>query len=270
MPQAKDTKVQDKPEEGKPQSEVHAEPKPAEEDSLPKDTKPRTKEQFDKLTDSNKVLKEKLDVFEKNEKKESVLDSLKPKAPPVIPTPTGVPPTIVATPQPVDKPTLVDPEGYVNATVLQTQLSEANQKATAADERARQATARFEKFEETTQIRNAYEKYPQLDPNDDKFDKKFFERTRKELIVQMVNGEKDVLKAATTVSEDYQSPAPKEEVREDSKEDAKEAKTNINAGMNRSASRSPDLSKESDGDLVKRTQKGDRDAFAERMKRAGY
>lgn len=270
MPQAKDTKVQDNKEEGKPQSELHTEPKPAEEDSLPEDTKPRTKEQFDKLTDSNKVLKEKLDVFEKNEKKESVLDSLKPKTLPVVPTPTGVPPTIVATPQPVAEPTLVDQEGYVNANVLQAQLSDAQQKATAADDRARQATARFEKFEETTQIRNAYDKYPQLDPNSEKFDKKFFERTRKELIVQMVNGEKDVLKAATTVSEDYTSPAPKEEVREDKKEDAKEAKTNINAGMNRSASRSANLTELSEEDLVTRTQKGDRDAFAERMKRAGY
>lgn len=254
-----DTNVQDKVLEGQPESDLHTEAKPTEE--VTSEDKSRTQEQFEKLTARNRELSEKLKAYEAQQVKESVLDSLKPKAPPVLNQQI----------QPSQEAGLVDEEGYLNPNVLQRELAEAKKKAQLAEDQARRAAERFERYEETSQIKIAHERFPQLDPNSDKFDRKFYEQTRKELVYQMINGEKDVLKAAAAVSEYYQ---PKNEEDAKSKveqEQVAEAKANINAGMRRSASPQVGTYTEmDDNSLVKRVQKGDRLALAERLKRAGY
>ena len=254
-----DTKVQDKKQEGKPESELHAEPKPAEKPQA-EEMKDRTREQFDKLKESNKSLQEKLRKYEEAEKKQSVLDSLRQPMETVNPTSSNVE---------AAAPTLVDQEGYVNATLLQQRLTDAETRAREAERKAQEASQRFERYEETKQIQDAHAKYPQLDPHSDKFDQTFYDLTLKELIVQKVNGEKDVVKAADTISKFYRGVEPIEAAQEDKKAEADEAKQNINAGMSRSASAAPyaDLS---DDDLRKKVQRGDRKALQERMSRAGY
>lgn len=256
MPQAEETNVQDKSLEGKPESDLHTEAKPTEE-SLPEGVKDRTAEQFEKLKETNRTLKERLEAYEKQTKAESVLDSLKPKKDAQA-TPTNQP----------AKRGLVDESGYVDTNALESSISNAEKKAIEAEKKAMEAQERLAKFEETQQIKTAHEMYPELDPNSSNFDQKFFNLVRNELIGQMMSGEKDVLKAASTVKSYYQ-PVRVEEKEAQKAEEAKEQKANINAGQNRSG-RVSNFALAEESELIQATRKGKKGALAERLKRAGY
>lgn len=254
-----DANVQDKPLEGQPNSELHTETKPAEEGGLPPDTKERTKEQFEKLTKANQELSDKLKAFEEKTATQSVFDSLRPTAAPS-PINFNATPGII----PANVPELVDESGYVNADVLKNSIESARQRAEKAERDASELKRRFVNFEETQQIKMAHEKHPELDPHSNKFDETFYKLVRNELIGQMMNGEKDVLKAADSVRKFYQ---PKVVV-ETPKPDEADQKQQINAGKQHSGQ--VDTYKEiEDSQLAAATRRGDKKALAERLRRAG-
>jgi hypothetical protein len=258
-----DTKVQDNNVEGKPESELHAEQKPAEEAKAP-EKKDRTTEQFEKLTKANQELKAELEKA-KQAREESVLDSLKPKA--MNPDFAGIP-GLPGNLTPSEKKKLIDESGYLNADVLEQTIAEANKRAEQAEKDAKMARDNFVKYEETQQTKAAHEKYPELDPHSDSFDKDYYDLVKNEVFVQMARGEKDLLKAAAKIKKLYQS-----KVVEDKKavvqEDQTDQKQQINAGK-ASSNRSGAYETTDDSDLIRATRKGKKGALAERLKRAGY
>lgn len=267
MPQADDTKVQDNKVEGQPQSDMHADSKPTEDES-----KTRTAEQFEKLTAKNKELSEKLAAYEQ-QNSQSVIDSLKPKAePPINQSPASgqkfnLPSFNPGKENNQPDADLVDQEGFVNADVLKKSLSDAQQKALQAEKEARIAREQFVKYEENQQIRAAHEKFPQLDPHNKQFDKTFYDLTRNELIGQMIEGKKDVIAAAEKVAKLYH-PANKEDEQKKQAEEKAEQKMQINAGNKTSTS--PSFKDVTDDDLIRATRSGKKGALAERLRRSNY
>lgn len=256
-----DTNVQDKELEGNQEPELHTETKPDGEAELPEDANDRTKEQFEKLKRTNQEMSEKLKAFESQSNSESVLDSLKPKAEPQVPNFDFSKPSEAPSAQ---EEKLIDELGYVNADVLQRNISEARERAIRAEKEAEAIRNKFVNYEETQQTKLAHEKYPELNPhNSDKFDENFYKLVRNELIGQMMNGEKDVLKAAESVKK-YYSPKKTEKV---VVQDQSEQKQQVNAGQKKTASA---YSEKDDSDLIIATRLNKKGALAERLKRAGY
>lgn len=259
---SEDTKVQDNNVEGKPESDLHAEQKPVEEAQLPEGTKERTAEQFEKLKESNKKLQEELESARNPKSTESILDSLKPKAP-AFDFP-GIPENLTK----AEKKKLIDESGYLNSDVLEQTLSNAERRANEAEKAARETREQLVKFEETQQTRMLHEKYPELDPHGKSFDETYFNLVRNELFGQMVRGEKDALKAAANVKK-YYTPKVAEEKKAVVKEDQTDQKQQINAGQTKSGQVSTYQELE-DSELIMATRKNKKGALAERLKRAGY
>lgn len=261
-----DTNVQDKEAEGNQQPELHTEQKPNEEAELPEDANDRTREQFEKLKKTNQEMSNKLRDFENKSNAESVLDSLKPKAAPQAPnfdfslkTPTIEP----------DEEQLIDEQGYVNANVLQKSITDAKNRAEKAEREAQAIKSQFVNYEETQQTKLANEKYPELNPHSDKFDNNFYKLVRNELIGQMANGEKDVVKAAAEVRKYYKGQTESIEKPAEQKQDTQsDEKQQINAGQKRSTQTSYNDAEESQ--LITATRLNKKGALAERLKRAGY
>lgn len=239
-------------------------------DDLPEDTSERTREQFNKLKESNKQLADKVRQLEEVSKtnKGSVLDDLSPK--PVINPPTFPNiPGLNLTPLPimedsVDK--VVDENGYVNDELLKKSLREAQETAKKALAEAQRTREQYQKIEENRQVQQAHRKYPQLDPKSKEFDPNFFEAVKNSVITQMMQGKQNIVEAADAVANWY--PLKKEEVAAPLEEDKKIRQSNQTGAAN---SRGPAAYEKSDmTTLRQKTIAGDKNALAERLKRAGY
>lgn len=134
---------------------------------LPEDASERTKEQFNKLKEANKALKEKLD---KRAEVEPIFESMRPK------------PTSGLTQSQIDQVTDIDPNGnkYLNEDKLDQLLTQATQKA-------ERASAQVEQFIEEQQSREAFTAIPQLDPKGDNFDPELHRATRAYILDSMMN-----------------------------------------------------------------------------------
>jgi len=134
---------------------------------LPEGVSERTKEQFNKLKEANKALKEQLD---KKAEIEPIFESMRPK------TDTGL------TQGQLDQVTDTDQYGnkFINEERLGVLLSQNTQKAEAA-------VAQVNRFIEDQQTREAFTAIPQLDPKNDKFDPELHKATRAFLLDSMVN-----------------------------------------------------------------------------------
>ena len=256
-----DTNVQDKDLEGKPEPELHTETKPAEE------TSERTREQFEKLTETNRKIAEKLKAYEAREKVDSVLDSLKPKAQqPQAPSAFDFGQFPVFDP---NQKKMVDDSGYIDTEVMQSSISEAKERADRAEREARAIKEQFVKYEETQQTRMAHKEYPELNPNNlDKFDPIFYKLVRNELIGQIASGRKDVLAAAESVREYYQPKVEKEPMTNVTQEDQSSEKQVINSGQKKTTKSEYD--KLDDKELIMQTRRGVKGSLAERLRRSGY
>lgn len=244
--------VEEKPQEPMPSSD-----KPAE------DIKERTANEFEKLTETNKRLKQELDEL-KSRPQESVLDSLRPKQ--VAEDYQGLNTTDVKQIQ--DDLTFIGEDGnkYVNDALLRQRLAEANRQALEAKKQAEMALDQARRYDESAQIREAYKAFPELNPNEtEKFDKTFWEDVRKELISQSMQGQRDLMKAASDVRsriEYYR----KQSSDQNKQQQSDEKKQQINA-----TSTTTTGSRSSDHDeLVKGTMYGKPGALAERLRRSGY
>lgn len=244
-----------------------------EETKLPDETKERTKEQFEKLKQSNQELKEKVKKYT------DVLSSLQPRevAPPNQFTPafepilTNQPPaTYPGLTQQQIKDTfenLIDSEGYVDVNLLKEELEKqrrraeiAEQKAREAEEAAKKAVKTVDDFQRTQKMREIHAKYPQLDPESPQFDERMWEAVRNEIVGQWVTTGTEDVDAAAKKWYDILYPMAKD------KEADKKAQ--INAIPTQPVSTSSTF--EDHQALVEATRKGKKGALAERLKRAGY
>lgn len=257
------------PEEPKNGQEVVAEQKQPEavstsektaESPLPEDTSARTKAEFEKLTQHNKELAEENRRL-KETRENSVLDSLKPK--PQAEAPQNYP--FLAPGEKEDiYSKLVDENGYLDAELLRQTLKEANERAKLAEARATRLEQQVSSVEESRQVREAHSKYPMLDPKNPNFDERFYTAVRNELIGQMVQGEKDFVKAADNVAGWYKPVKP-----EEASEQAAQKEQQVR--QIQATTTKGEVKMSSDyADLVRRTQRGDTAALMERLKRAGY
>jgi len=233
--------------EEKPQSESLTDDKPIE------NVSDRTKERIEKLSREKKKLLEENERLKK-ESSVSILDSLRPDPAPQDPQPMRPPPT------PDTKPRLFDDKGYLDESLLNKRLDEANKKA----EEAKIETLRIQqdalRNEEDRQLRETYKEFPQLNPNGEEYDEKFYNLTRNELIGQMMKGEKNLLEAAKKVEKLYQPEKGSVEVKKTQKEQINSMGT---------SSRRIESTVDQD-DLVQGSIDGDWKSVAERLRRSGH
>lgn len=217
--------------------------------------KDRTAEQFEKLKEHNKQLKQKLEQLESAKPTQSVLESLRPSD-----NYPGVTPAQAAEIQ--DQ--VFDEQGYVDPNLLNQKLAEANRIANQAIQTAEQAQKQLRNFEETQVTKELYKQFPQLDPNGDTFDPKFYKRVRNELVGQLTDGKnQDVFEAAKSVSDTFTTEV-KVQVQEQEDISLKQQASSV-------IGTSQGVSKPVDHDwLVGETRKGNADALSERLKRSGY
>lgn len=160
---------------------------------------------------------------------------------------------------------------YVDTAKLNKALQDANARAERAEAAAKKANADFTRYEETQMQREAYGKYPQLDPASEKFDQRFYNNVKDKLIAQAFRGEKNLMKAAGEVAEMSQggqtpppaSPQPQEPSPAQQKLTQKQQ-------INASGGASRGQSNWDHNQLRQGTMHGDDNALAERLKRAGY
>ena len=233
--------------EENPQVDMPATDKPAEE-GLPEDVSERTKSEFEKLKAHNKELSEKLKSLEP--RPQSVFDSLRPQVPQNFGN---------LTTQQVGDISLkfTDDQGYLDENALSKALKDANDRASRAEAAARESRDAIRLFEEREQMRVTHSKFPQLDVNSDKFDPRFHEITRNEMVGQMMRGEQDYLKAAEKAALIMTSPS------EVKKPDQKANLEQINANA-RSQKGSP-----VDASLLNRVQRDQPGALAELLRQTG-
>lgn len=233
--------------------------KPAEqvEGTLPDSASERTKQEFEKLKAHNKELSEKLSQLEtsKQPTNVSVLDELRPTAPAVDQLPAPVTETVS---------NFVDGEGYVDMTAVERKFTQLDEKTRRAEEEARIARERVERFEETEQIRKTHESFPQLDPyNKDTFDPRFYELVKNELIGQMMQGKQDLMGAAKKVSELYSAPTPKADESQEVIAQREQASTVAGASRQTSVPEGFDS-------LEQGVQKGDSQSIGQMLKANGF
>ena len=247
-----------KPGGGEPTPAVPTGQKPAE------GVSDRTTEQFDKLTKSNSELKAEVDALKKAQTP-SVLDSLKPTAPD--PSPAVQPGNNPFIPKKEegqeDDLVITDAAGnkFVDDKVLKKQLDEARK---AADEAKKQAQYSYEqaiRYEESHQLKAAYEKHPQLDPKSDKFDEMFYKAVSDRMKGQAIEGKKDLVEAADNVATYYKTPEGSPAVQE-----KVEQKNQINAVPQRPAIRTPQASGADHEAIVIATRQGNKSALDARLK----
>jgi len=261
-----DTNRQDKDVEREPQSELPSDEKTAEGSD---EMKGRTREEFEKLKRHNQELKQKLEEAEKAKQElPDVMGGFRPN----IPDPNinlGNYPSLNQNQVEDITQQIIDENGYLKADVLTAQLKAANESAKRAEERAKKAEQRFSKYEETSQTREAYSKYPQLNPNSQNFDPNFYKLVRNEMLNQITENRRDLVAAAEDVAKLYKPKTPKSEQEKEDMEKKEGQKKQINAGLPTNLS-GRNYSSSPDDALVEATRKGRKGALAERLSRAGY
>lgn len=227
--------------------------KPTEEESLPDGVKDRTQEQFEKLTEANKRLKEENESLKGSKPTQSVLESLRPS--------DNFPNVSDAQAKQVAEQ-VFDEQGFVDPNLLNQKLAQAEQTARQAIDAAQQAQKQLRTFEETQTTQQVYSKYPQLDPNGGEFDPQFYNRVKNELIGQMMQGKENLMEAAKSVDMAFSQTSKKQEEDTEARNLKQQASSTIGASQGASAPIDQDY-------LVEETRKGNPDALAERLRRAG-
>jgi len=242
--------------EGQQQEELQASEKPTEELELPSEVKDRTKEQFDKLKQHNLELQKKVEAYEKPNK--SVLESMIPNINSQDVNLGYVPKQAVA-PKADD---LIDQEGYVNASVLDSRLK----KAEMAEQKAQEALNRVANYEINQQVKDLHREYPELDPNSANFNADAYTLVQNELLNQLVaTGQQDGLGAARKMSRYFRPQESKPDIKQQAVESQKQAIISVaNSGKGQRS-----ISDDEYEDLKKRSMT-DPKAMAERLKQSGY
>jgi hypothetical protein len=234
-------------------------------DQLPDATSERTRNEFEKLKAHNRDLAEKLKTYEfAKEYGGNVFDSVygQSRQQPTIPS-------VPQAPRVEGMPNLVDENGYVDPSVLQRSLSEANARAQRAEQSAEQTRQSLRQQEESRQVREAHDKFPWLNPaNKDQFDPVGFELTRDRLLRGMWDGRNQTLAEAAEEIARFRTPTVKpEELKEQAVAEYKEKQTaRAQASSVQSGKGQPREEQTRVEDLRRRTQMGDQDALDERLR----
>lgn len=152
-----------------PSSEEAETPEAGEEADLPEGVSERTKEQFNKLKETNRQLKEQI---EKQRQFEPIFDSMRPRQ--------G---QSNLTQGQLDQVTVTDPntgERYIDEKKLSDLLTQSTQ-------RAEQAVSQVQQFMDQQQTREAFTAIPQLDPKAKDFDPELHRATRAYIMDSMMN-----------------------------------------------------------------------------------
>lgn len=264
------------PEEEKKQEEE------AEEEEEEREVSDRTKEQFEKLTESNKELKTERDKYK------NVLESLVPEKPEdKYQEPTNKMPSAGQYKNLEQKDiesvfkSMVDEDGYLDGNVLLTTLKKMDERTRRAEQEAirlKKEQERLKLEEEQKQISSeakmVHEKYPQLDPeNEEEFNKDFYNAVRGDLINDMMkSGKRDFMKSADRIAKAFVSSskeekevATKEETK--TKEETQKKKEQINAVRPKSTSMAGYYKDEEEQALREKVRKGKKGALAEMLRR---
>lgn len=221
---------------------------------MPDTTNDRTKEQFQKLLQSNKELKEQLSKLASTKNSEpnpygSVYDSIKSDS-------------VQGGTQVTDS--YVDEDGNVDIAKLNKDLKEAKMSAL-------EAKALAQKAREDLEVREAHMKHPYLNPQNSEFDPTFFELVKDRVLRQKFYEGKNtsLIDVADQVISFYTPSSKKSAESAKAVEDFKKAQSQIanNAPLsnsNRARQEGPNLD-----DLRTRTRQGDSKAIIERLKNIG-
>jgi len=244
------------------QSEVTTEETPAGE--LPEDANERTKAQFDKLKAHNKELAEELEKLKAQPKTSAIQGIDQGMVQAVAPN---------LSQQQVEETiqNLVDENGYLDQALLENTLKQANQKVAQAQAEAqqarleaRQALSQVSKFGQDREVRIAHRRFPNVDPESEKYDPHFFKLVKNELLGAMYEGKKlEFVDACREVAKVY---SPKKDDSETKAKAVQEYKETVakKSALNPTGSSRPEssLTKE---ELIEGTRKGDASAIAARL-----
>lgn len=226
--------------------------------TLPDSVSERTASEFEKLKARNKQLaEENAKLTGSQNQKGSVLDEIRPQF-------AAESPTNQSAPAVADN--FVDDGGYVDTALLNATLTQARQQAEDARRIAAQNQEAIQNFQETEQVRKAHAAYPQLDPNNNDFDPRFYNMVKNELIGQLMTGNQDIMDAAGKVSGYYQAPAAAQAKAEQQKQTISQREQ---ASAATGASKGQRVAKTQE-DLVAGTIKGDKEAIGLRLQASGY
>lgn len=164
--------------------------KPEINDSLPDEVSDRTKEQFEKLTEKNKELAQKLELLEKvnqpEEPKISALERLRPKSQAQVPTESPKEEEV--------EEQLIDENGYIDEARLKSSLDNSKRRAKDAEEKARlaqqkadEAVRRIEEYEVGTEKKRVHSDFPEIDPYSPKFNPELYDQVSKDMLWNLVN-----------------------------------------------------------------------------------
>lgn len=256
----------DQPETSREDAASSSMPDEGKSDDLPEDTSERTRKEFEKLKESNRRLKEQLEQKSTSQSYESVFDSLRPKAQPQKQgvdvggtqyqnLSQGQAENIVNQ--------FVDEQGNVDINGLNQALVSANQRASQAEQAARQTAEQVSRYEETRQTQEAYADYPQLDPQSQSFDTDFYDKVRDRLLRNMYEGKQTTLKqVASDIARTHKFPnQPKQE---DTQRAARQSAGPVETGQGKGRQTTADLN-----ELRERTRSAtsvfNNDALSERL-----
>jgi hypothetical protein len=234
-------------EQAAPQKEVSESEESTSRDELPEGVTDRTREQFEKLKQSNQALKAELDKLSASQQK-SVLGSLAPGQ------------GHQAGPQ-----QFVDPyTGEVDVAALNLAVANAQQQAIAAREEAR-------RVKEQSQEKEAYADYPELNPNAKGFDKELFRKTRAVLLDSMMNpadyGNRELsLKEAADLASGGQSATKTKQAEDNARQALEQLTPKEQASLEAEGRSDRRQNTASAEDLQERSRRGDNIAIMERLK----
>lgn len=250
--------------EGQQQSAMSTENKPAEVIStqpeptgqLPEGVSERTKLEFEKLKEANRLLAEQVKAQKQPETRQSVFDQFKPLAQPAAP--------VVAPQAPLETE-----DGYIDGSVLTQRMALLEEQARRAQEEARRAQEEIANFQLTAQQKAVFAKYPELDPSSDRFDPAMTKRVSNEIFGQLSTvGREDYMSAADSVFSLFKPTETPQQIEEQKK--VIQAKEQINANpATQASSQSQQGTSQNLEELREATRKGDPRALEARLKALG-
>lgn len=229
-------------------------------DELPDGVSERTREQFEKLKESNKRLKAQLEANQ--QPKKTIVDDLFPQNKPAQQYHN-------LSPQQVQQATsnFVDAEGYLDAEALNSELVRLNKIAQEAQMAAVAARQEIERSQQDEEMRKAHTLYPQLDPESPEFNQDFYDMTKKHVVGQMYEqGRGSLLIAAQAVAKLMkvtESKVKAEQSRENNVQRREQLATDGSSAKRPSGNINLD-------ELRRRSIAGDMDAISARLKASGY
>lgn len=266
QPQAAAVQPEPMPSSNQTPEETRPEPKPQAQDQeqspLPESASDRTKEEFKKILEENRRLKEE----RRKSAGTSVFDSLRPtEVPNVDMSQFGRVHPQTATPATQD---FIGPDG-VDVDGLNKALRSANDRATLAEIEASHAAQRIQQLDERQQVREAHSSFPELDPvNEEKFDPNFYDLVA--LKIAKSGMKLGLVQAAMEVKKTY---TPSNQVNLDKVRDEaiSQYKQNLSKRDQQPFSTSQGESRvvETSTELRERTRKGDAYALDERLRKLG-